>query len=153
VAGRPFELRQCGTNTDARVRKWQRRFPRSKRKPVEQEDSAGSSRWEARAGIAETIEMTLENVTSAALALNRATLLRKNARIENWLGGRDSNPDTVVQSFAYRVDWSEVIRILAALRELFGSLLDGFLAFVGTKTAQNQHPGLVTILASLCFDE
>ena len=44
------------------------------------------------------IEMTLENVTSAGLALKRAKLLTKTAGIKNWLGGRDSNPDTVVQS-------------------------------------------------------
>jgi hypothetical protein len=44
------------------------------------------------------IEMTLENVTSTVLALNRAKLLRKNPEIKNWLGGRDSNPDNVVQS-------------------------------------------------------
>ena len=42
--------------------------------------------------------MTLENVTYALLAQRLAELLRKNAKIENWLGGRDSNPDTVVQS-------------------------------------------------------
>jgi hypothetical protein len=34
--------------------------------------------------------MTLENVTSARLALKSAELLRNNAKIENWLGGRDS---------------------------------------------------------------
>src|SRR5438477_7027512 len=42
--------------------------------------------------------MTLENVTSAGLASKSAKLLRKIAEIRLWLGGRDSNPDTVVQS-------------------------------------------------------
>jgi hypothetical protein len=41
----------------------------------------------------QAIKMTLENVTSAVLAGKRAKLLRKIAEIENWLGGRDSNPN------------------------------------------------------------
>src|SRR5216683_516333 len=44
--------------------------------------------------------MTLENVTSAVLDGKRARLLRKNAKIANWLGGRDSNPDNMLQRHA-----------------------------------------------------
>ena len=47
--------------------------------------------------------MTLENVTSSISVLECAKLLRKNAKIENWLGGRDSNPDNLLQrQMSYR---------------------------------------------------
>ena len=42
--------------------------------------------------------MTLENGTYALFELKPENLLRKSPEIENWLGGRDLNPDTVVQS-------------------------------------------------------
>src|SRR5262245_40670918 len=44
------------------------------------------------------IKMTLENGTYAVFESKSAELLRILAEIANWLGGRDSNPDTVVQS-------------------------------------------------------
>jgi hypothetical protein len=37
------------------------------------------------------IEMTLENVTSALWVLNGAKLLRENAELRKWLGGRESD--------------------------------------------------------------
>src|SRR5438477_10335841 len=89
--------------------------------------------------------MTLENVTSAGLASKSAKLLRKIAEIRLWLGGRESNPDTVVQSHvSYRwttsqcqsrtverrelaiianPNWSEQVRRLTPERRSSGSIV------------------------------
>ena len=60
--------------------------------------------------------MALKNGTHAIFEPKPANLLSKNAEIENWLGGRDSNPDTVVQSHvSYRWTTSQYRR--ACLRD------------------------------------
>ncbi len=46
--------------------------------------------------------MTLKNVTRVVFGRRRAEILRILQKIENWLGGRDSNPDTVVQRSVHR---------------------------------------------------
>jgi hypothetical protein len=45
----------------------------------------------------ESIQMTLKNVTCIVFGQEQAKTLMILHEIENWLGGRDSNPDAVVQ--------------------------------------------------------
>jgi hypothetical protein len=51
----------------------------------------------ARGKSAESIQMTLKNVARTVFGQKRAKMLMILHEIEIWLGGRDSNPDTVVQ--------------------------------------------------------
>ncbi len=57
---------------------------------------------------------------------------------QSWLGGRDSNPDTVVQSFLTTINSCEFLRNSSMLRDPFQPLLCGFCANVRTGFAQNR---------------